>query len=644
MTLVPAAEPAALSSLLALVPDQVPEAYAWEADLVPIVAAKKGRGAAIAALAERRGVPAKTVRKKFDAYVRHGLAGLIDRRKAAALWDSAQDVGLPDGDQQLVKQWCEAYQRNSAAGLRGLLEAWRRQRVTPEQQQRGLAVPQTRTPLNPLTGFPRGWTLRNLRRYQPTTYELKAARIGRGAARSHLPLVYTTRAKLYVGQFYLWDDIWHDHEVVDLDQAKRGRPLEFHGLDLKSACKFAWGNRTRVELETKHEGLKEADFRFVLASALAATGYHPDGTTNVIEHGTTNITEEIERILFDATGGAITFARGGMDGAAAHAGQYAGRSKGNFRFKAALESLGNLIHNELAYLPGQTGLDRRHAPEEQHGRQRHTDALLCALTQLPPERAVWLQWDYCTIQQFRLICEEVYARINRRTAHDLEGWDELYVPDTLGGMRRLSPHEVFTAGRRALRPIDEATLALLLGHEQGTERTVRDGKIVVNDGEVSGDALLFDATALPDRAKFLTVLNPFAPDALFVFDARGRFVRTCRRLVRVDRAEIEAVQREMGRAAKQEAEALTPLRARHLGEARARAARAANNAAVLGGTTPADRQRRRALGEFDPATLVDDAPTPAADADFAAPVDAPLSPEPDTETTTSNPFDPANLL
>jgi hypothetical protein len=87
-------------------------------------------------------------------------------------------------------------------------------------------------------------------------------------------------------------------------------------------------------------------------------------------------TNESSSLLAIASGGAIKVERGGMQGAAAHAGQYAGRSKGNFRIKAALESLGNLIHNEMAFLPGQTGKDRQHAPEQLHGLLKHNDALL----------------------------------------------------------------------------------------------------------------------------------------------------------------------------------------------------------------------------------------------------------------------------
>lgn len=603
MSIVPA-DSTTDASLLAQVPGQIPELYAWEADLLPILALRPGGGRvkrALAALAQARGISAVTARRRLDAYREHGLAGLIDRRPCPALWDSAEAAGLSEPDRELVKLWCESYQRKNAPALRGLLRSWREQRVTREQLQRGLAVPHTDTPLDPQTGYPIGWSERNLSRSAPPPVELKAARIGRSAAKSEMPLVYTTRADLYVGQYYLFDDMWHDHEVVDLDQVKRGRPLEFHGLDLKSACKFVWGCRTRVPAEFKHEGLKASDFRFVLAAALTGTGFHPTrGTTLIVEHGTAAIPSEIEALLSDQSGKMIKVERSGMEGAAAHAGQYAGRSKGNFRFKAALESLGNLIHNEMSYLPGQVGMDRNHCPEEMNdggrlvdpatgralsafGLHKHTDALLAAFAQLPPERAQWLEWDVCNIQQFRLICEEVYARINRRTKHELEGWDEYHVPDRINGrMRRLSPHEVFAPGTRALVPISTELTALLIGSDGGTELTVRSNMIEVNCGEISGDVLRFDAAGLlPDREKFLTVLNPFDAGRLFCFDARGRFVTTLPRLHKPCRSDVEAVQRACGAAAKREAALLQPLRLTQLEAARAKAARHTHNADLI---------------------------------------------------------------
>lgn len=621
------------TTLLALVPEQMESVFAWQADLrLMLAAGKAGRMALVAAHAEKTGVPAKQVYKKLLAYEKQGIAGLIDKRHHSKLWASRQPIGLPPEDQETVKAWCGVYQRSSEAGINALRRAWLEQRVPAEAASHGLAVPHTTQPVDISTGYPVGWSVRNLQKFAPSEYQLKAMRIGRSAASACRALVYTTRRELYVGQFRMWDDMWHDHEVVDFDQRKRGRPLEFHGLDLASACKIAWGMRTRTErADGSHDGLEGGDFRFLLAGHYSTIGFHPRGTTEVVENGTAAIPDWMEQLLHDATGGMITVNRAGMTGAAAHAGQYAGRAKGNFRLKAALESLGNLIHNELAALPGQVGKDRDHCPEQmndggqfvdragnaigsalgsrridpitgrplaQPGLLKHQDALLMAVSLLPPERAEWLRHKLCMMHQFRLLVEEVYARINARRDHDLEGWDERWVHDPRAGrMRKLSPVEVFTPGARMMQPLNLATVALILAGgdglaKLGRERTVRSGMFELNDGEVSGDALRFDASELSDREKYMTVLNPFDAGRLFIYDASGGFVTAAKRIYSVNRADVEAIERRMGEAAKAESALLQPLRIRHFAAAKIKLARHEENIRTLGGSDAAQRAHK----------------------------------------------------
>jgi hypothetical protein len=246
-----------------------------------------------------------------------------------------------------------------------------------------------------------------------------------------------------------------------------------------------------------------------------------------------------------------------------------------------------------------------------------------------------LQWDLLTIQQFLIIAQDIYARLNARVEHDLEGWDERYVPAVINGMRtmrRMSPMEVWRGwrgGASQLKPIsDEAMALLLVGTSEGSsELTTRSGMFTLTNSEISGDRLRFDARALPDREKFLVVVNPFKPDAAFAFDARRRFVAKCPRIWSADMAEIESVHRACGEAAKREAEMLTPLRARHLQEAREKTARHARNAGVLHPETPEDkavarRQAKRAgsIDEFCSAEPADDSvPVELPDAaDFGA--------------------------
>lgn len=580
--------PDLLPSDLAELPARVRKEFAfWREQLEPLLSLDRGVQRAIEDLAQRTHHSEGTVRKKFYAVKKAGWNALIDRRYVGPdVWNrrGPSNTNLSAADKELVKTYCERYQRSNAAAIKALRRDW----------LKGLVF--TATALDPKTGFPFGWSERNLAHHVPTKFELKNARIGRSAAASERQLVYTTRANLWVGSHYLFDDMWHDHFVNHLDQRKSGRPLEFHALDLYSACKFAWGMRVRTErADGTMDGLKEADMRFLLANLLDQTGYSPRGTTLVVEHGTAAIRPDLERFLYEETGGLITVARSGMEGAAAAAHQYAGRAKGNFRFKAALESLGNLIHNEMAALPGQTGKDVDHRPEQLDGMLKANDALLRAIAYLPPERVEMLQWPILSIQQFQGIAAEIYARINDRTDHELEGWDMHYVPDLRrGGMRRKSPNEVFRSGSRELTRLRPQAIASILLADSGEERSVRRGMIETRDGEISGDVLRYDARILAEGERYSTILNPYAPEKIWVFDAKGRFVAACPRITSVNRSDLRAVAEACGRAAKAEAEALAPFRARHLKEAREKAANARHNAGVVSGAPITGEERAKA--------------------------------------------------
>ena len=610
--------PVLLSSDLAELPTRTRELYYfWRGALEPLLSLEKGITEAVAAVAREIHKPEGTVRNKLYAVKRNGWEALIEKRTCGpSHWNMGETRKISLADKQLVKTYCEKFQRSSAAAIRAMRRDYINGIITSE------------TPINPETGYPYGWTERNLLKHVPTKFELKTARLGRSAAASERQLVYTTRRDLWVGSHYLFDDMWHDHMVNVLDQRKSGRPLEFHALDLYSANKFAWGMRVRTEREDgTMEGLKEADMRFLLAHVLGNFGYSQQGTTMVVEHGTAAIREDLERLLFEESHGLITVARSGMSGAAAAAHQYAGRSKGNFRFKAALESLGNLIHNEMAYLPAQTGRNVENRPEELHGLLKRNDALVKAIAFLPPERIEMLRWPMLTIQQFRMIADEIYARMNARTDHDLEGWDMHYRPDTrTGEMRRMSPAEVFRPGARQLTRMRPQAIAAMLLPDMGVERNVRRGMIETRDAELSGDALRFDAHMLTEGERYSSILNPYAPNALWCFDAAGRFVAACPRIQSIDRANVAAVQEACGRAAHAEAEALAPFRARHTAEARQKAADQRWNASVVSGAaiTSEERARLRTLRSLSgSADELLDAPqeepfSPAEEATFSA--------------------------
>src|ERR1700686_913306 len=220
---------------LANLPEELrDETLRWNGAFLTIVADNRKPQLHPQPLANRFGVSLKTAQKKFYRFRKHGMAGLVDRRAAGPLfWEVDKPIGLSHQDRELLKTYCEKFQRNNEAAIRQLREHWK------------IGLVSTDTELKTETGYPLGWSERNLARFAPSETELTAARQGRSAAAAHRPLVYTTRRNLYVGQFFLFDDIWHDHFVNLLDTRQTGRPLEFHALDLASAYKISWGMRVR---------------------------------------------------------------------------------------------------------------------------------------------------------------------------------------------------------------------------------------------------------------------------------------------------------------------------------------------------------------------------------------------------------------
>ena len=493
-------------------------------------------------IAQASGVSFATARRKYDAFSRQGWRGLVNRAKAQ---DGAGNLAP-----ELIEFWgqlCVENQRKCLPAYRKLCRLFAEGAPIP-------GLPEG----TPRTSLPAGWSYENLMRHKPTVFQMKAVRIGKSAAMSDGPMLYATRAGMSVGEVYMFDDLVHDHFVNALDLKRPGRPVEFHCLDLFSACKCHWGiaARTENELTGRMESLKEEHMRFLLASLLSTHGYRPHGgTTLVVEHGTAAIRDDLEAILHDLTGGLIRVARSGIEGDAAFDGQYPGRGKGNFRFKAALESLGNLIHNEMAdvlQLPGQTGRNTDERPEGTHGLLRHNDALLDALTALSisrPELAQMLRYPVVSLDQFRQIADAIYARINARTDHRLEGWDAMCVPAD-GGLtvRRMSPAEVWLPGRKNLAPLPPEGIAQMLYRDTADEVRVTDRReIEVMDKTLGADAIRFNAFNLTPGEKYQGVLNPFAPSHLFLFDARGRFIGQIPRIARPRRTDQEAVERELGR-------------------------------------------------------------------------------------------------
>lgn len=548
------------------------------------------------AIAARMGVAYPTARRYLSGWQRtQDWRAVLDRRRLAGL--DREGTGDP-GFRAYWGRLVADNQRSTRAARRTLLRLWAAKSEIPGYDG--------------WPGWPEvptGWSEANLTRLIPPRSELTIIRRGIKAAAPYLPQVLRTRVGLWPGSHIQMDDVWHDHYVRFGVGACR--ILEFGALDVWSGCRYAYGTKPRRAKPTGgHEGLTERDFRFFVASVLWNTGWSPRGTVLMLERGTAALRESVAGLLHDATGGLITVETGAMHGQQqALLGDWAGRAGGSGNFKSHLESLHNLIHNELAALPGQTGKDRQSQKESTYGIVRYQERLLQWAATMPPELTQHLKHpllDYHS--EFLPLLRHIYdTAINGRTDHDLEGWAQLHrivtrytiapgsghwldiddiPPETRPLIssaaaadparwtqrHRMSPAEVWRSGCGDLIRAPHTLIADLLGPDCAIERQVEGSYIEIRDAEIDPAPLIYESrVATPDGRqhelrrgeRYACFPNPYAPDTLLICDAAGRCLGMAQRVRRVCLADREAMEHAWGRAAHRRAEILEPVRQRH---------------------------------------------------------------------------------
>jgi hypothetical protein len=565
----------------------------------------------LAALARELGVSPSCARKRYDAWRTHGWRGLAGgaRAKGALLGHARWSESGPAPEfAEWYRQLCLQNSRKNAPAYRKFVRLFHEGELIP-----GLEWATNRRRL------PRGFSEENLRRFCPTTFERTAMSIGRKAASAFRPLVYTSRAGLQVGQQVMVDDMWHDFKVVMLGQREPMRLLELHALDVYSGCLFAHAVKPRLwdELAEKSVGLKQNEFLFFLLWLLCQHGYHPAGTAIIGERGTATLSAADAAVLHEVTGGLVTFDGGVVDRRAAFAGAFAGVAKGNFRIKAALESLGNLSHNEEAdrlLFPGQTGsLARVNAPEELPARERHERFLLSACAGLPAEVREGIRHDFIEYHQSVLAVARVWERINRRTDHALEGFDEegltrvdwlsehglvsaadyaaaapekqLWIRQTHAPRARLmAPQEVWERGRPGLVRLRPEQAARVLARAHGHAATVgRDHLIAFESSEIAPGRLRYRADRWAPGDRFRVVVNPFHPEVAHLFDEHGAWCGCAPAWERAGRLDLDAQAERRREASEIEARLLGPVARAGARETQHRLENARSNAALIEG-------------------------------------------------------------
>jgi hypothetical protein len=545
------------------------EIHDWLEALYP--PPERGITAWLTEVGESMGKSYATARRNYDALKASGWCWkvLVDSRKTTADTIILDGTGSQVFRAYLVTQVAK-FKRKNVPAFRKLRDDFRRREGVIPGYEGFPGWPNT----------PIGWTDRNLARIvkaETNRARMVSLRIGTSSKTNEfLPTVHTTRVGLHHGMVIQVDDVRHDNWVTLGKSGKYVRVNELGALDLLSGHRFQWGCKPRRRRPDKsYEDINGSDMRLFTAGLFHRWGYSPQGTMIMSEHATAKVDERIAKILYDATGGLIRVDYQPIEGKqAALTGFWNGTEGGNFRAKACLESLHNLIHNDLSALLMQTGSPSSglKGPVTTDRMIAYAEAIMREVLKKCPARAHLLKLpgiDYHT-QFVPFLMDYYHHGLALRTDHEMEGWERLnYViteytalpgsdqwmnqadflklpepsqliignavrndPQSWSKRRKLSPLEVWNQRPKFL-PIPPVTICDIIGEDMAREVTVRKGFAEFEDQELSPDALIYTARyvtgpnrvrEIPHGEKIKLFANPFEDGSAFVIDAQGRYL------------------------------------------------------------------------------------------------------------------------
>lgn len=606
---------------------------------------KQAVTARLAAELARHGITGITVPsmyRKCQAWRRGGILALVDGR----LLRKHKSGGLAD-NKEFVEFWQAillSNKRKSAPAYRELINRLRTDEYIPgfgtwrdiwTAEHNGVHPDLiARCPYRHGGLVPQGWTMRNLNRLAPGQFAITASRQGMMAAQMQsLPDIIRTRVGLAPCQVVQLDDMWYEHKVSFASNKHAQRVVEFALQDVLTGHVIVRLTKPVREREDgTRETLKGVWTRYILAHLLCSVGIPKGGCMIVGEHGTASADTTLKEILGEVSGGAVRFVAGGILSEPLAKGLYSGRPHGNPRIKGMLEGLHALVKNELGSVRGHMGGGRGAEPETVYGMDQADErlrAIARGLERSRPGILDRLRLPYIPYYDFLELVHQAYERIDTRTVHDLEGWeqcgfvtgeyqieprgpwidiaslDAMSVPkanafraliqtgEIAYRTRNMSPREAWESRKSELTKLDGVAAVLVMGTELSQLCDCNDklqlkyrDDTTLTKCTVSG--ILHGGRILERGQCYRVWINPCTPLTAYVADAQGRYIGTAdvQQAARYD--DIDAVQKQLGlrqQALAAARKTLTPIIRKQLRE---EAAAAAHNAREILGEDPAE--------------------------------------------------------
>ena len=307
---------------------------------------------------------------------------------------------------------------------------------------------------------PVGWSYSNLMRYMPKK-DVRAARTcGVQAMRKFNPRMPQDRAGIAGAMSVItMDDVKLDVFAWRPGVERAMRPAGLGVMDVKTGMIVNFVLIPPVEREDGTIcGINGEWRRYEWAQILCGIGISEGGVTFLAEHGTAGMDDRMVREINAILGpGPITdgpdeqnpwadpnglrppehgvwlvVLRASTSGAPVMQGLFRERARGLSNHKSLIESAWNKFHNVMAAknLPGPSGKDRDHAPQDQEGWEREDRALIetaAVLARKCPEAVEKLHEASTVGLSYNEVCKatsEVIETMNHRREHDLQGWTE----------------------------------------------------------------------------------------------------------------------------------------------------------------------------------------------------------------------------